>query len=300
MPIRKYYFFRLDRERNPQGQYWRVLHALGGQRTYKDYMHRDEPVDTSYKVQAALAANHRLSLYPPGTVFGVCQEGNCERDVRLRVYSRNRVEYYRIDAMVYPLRDPYGSDVVSLATGDEGSFAPEDLKTAWRDFLAGTPGAAASPAVETGRPLQTPASPAPERTAGPRTPELPEVPDEMHLIEMHLNERVPNPSAMAFQISRLRDKMRVGIAKFTFDKQNGDRRIAYGTRNPAIMGSLDYQGRENPSQRTGGGAHFHYFDVEKADFRCFCVEDFVGGEAGVIDGCNAAGLREAFVARSAS
>jgi len=293
MPTVKYFFFRLDRERNPQGQYWRVLHALEGQRSYKDYMHTDEPVDTSYKVQAALAANHRLSLYRPGTIFGVRQEGLSLRDTRLRIYSRNRVEYYRIDAMVYPLRYPDGSDATVLASGDEVGPAPDDLKAAWRGYLARMEGGTAeAPVQQTAQPLQAAAAPASPRTVAPS---LPEIQDEMHLIEMHLNDRVPNAGAMAFQISRLRDKMRVGIAKFTFDKQNGDRRIAYGTRNPAIMGSLDYQGRENPSQRTCGGAHFHYFDVEKADFRCFCVEDFVGGEPGVIDGCNAPALREAFI-----
>ena len=75
------------------------------------------------------------------------------------------------------------------------------------------------------------------------------------------------------QISKLMDRMQHGVAKFSFFKQNGDYREAYGTRNPDIIDTFGTQ-ESHGGVSVPDGEHFHYFDIGRRAWRCFCVQDF--------------------------
>ena len=106
---------------------------------------------------------------------------------------------------------------------------------------------------------------------------LEEPTDELSRIEETLMEYETERDALddLLTISIIRDRLRAGIGKFTFQKQNGDTRVAYGTRRGSIIerstgGDIGREGRSHSD-----GRHFAYFDIQRNDWRCFCVEDIM-------------------------
>ena len=73
--------------------------------------------------------------------------------------------------------------------------------------------------------------------------------------------------------------MAMGGVRFTYNKQNGDERQAFGTLREDVIREVNpnafdnARGREESSN--DDGAHVVYFDLQKRDWRSFCTEDFV-------------------------
>ena len=269
--MRKFYFFELKSERNAQGEYWKVLHALPGQTTYLNCRERNAPVDPALKVQVTRDENHYVVGFAPGAIFAVCYESSYDSDLRLPVYSRNGVQFYRTEGRLY---------AVNGVIGNESREIPQHVADAWNEFHrpeTAAPAPASSPAE---RPApEAPSAPSPSSASGTPAPEVSVPGNELNLIEDALRSsgRFSGESAVLTQlllISRLRDRMRSGVVRFVFIKQNGDMRQAVGTRNRDCIESVSYSGAPGGSRGTGNdGAHFCYFDIEKSDWRCFCVED---------------------------
>ncbi|MCE7925034.1 MAG: DUF2693 domain-containing protein [Haliscomenobacteraceae bacterium CHB4] len=73
--------------------------------------------------------------------------------------------------------------------------------------------------------------------------------------------------AQAWQVVHLRTALRSGAARFTFQKQNGEVREAYGTLNPDLF-QYEYKG----SDRIESPTAIKYFDLDKNAWRSFRAE----------------------------
>lgn len=73
---------------------------------------------------------------------------------------------------------------------------------------------------------------------------------------------------VAWMNFKLRAKMMSGIAKFYFQKVNGEIREAYGTLKASLLPDTNGGHRDNPTLQT-------YFDTEKQEYRCFKVANLV-------------------------
>lgn len=71
----------------------------------------------------------------------------------------------------------------------------------------------------------------------------------------------------AWQVARLRSALFAGATRFTFQKQDGDVREAYGTLNPDLF-QYEYKGSERAESPTA----IKYFDLDKNAWRSFRAE----------------------------
>lgn len=71
-------------------------------------------------------------------------------------------------------------------------------------------------------------------------------------------------------LTELEDMMNDDIVHFTYIKRDGTVRNAYGTR---ALDIIETRCPEKPSKKEHFNATtFPYFDLEKEDWRCFCIE----------------------------
>lgn len=73
---------------------------------------------------------------------------------------------------------------------------------------------------------------------------------------------------VAWMNFKLKIKMMSGIAKFYFQKVNGEIREAYGTLKSSLLPPTSGGHRDNPTIQT-------YFDTEKGEYRCFKVANLM-------------------------
>ena len=273
--MKKFYFFKVVRETNAQNQLRTVAYPLPGQVTNRYYSASSNvPVHEDIKVQFCSTENHKVVQLSAGVIIGVMLESNRARDLFLATYSRNGNNFYRIDNEVRYVEDPQ----LGRPCPDFITPADEEMMTAYRALVpAGAPGetaatqaqAATAPSAPTYTPQPEPAATA-HGTGSQPAAVLEQPNDELERIEDILSQRYSgNILEQLLQISQLRDRMRLGVAKFTFFKQNGQERVAYGTRRSNLI-----PGERRESNRHSDGAHFYYFDIQRQDWRNFCVEDF--------------------------
>lgn len=75
----------------------------------------------------------------------------------------------------------------------------------------------------------------------------------------------------AWELYRLAKRMRAGVVKFAYEKVDGSIRYAFGTlQNLPVGASINGKKVTKPSYKT-----FAYFDTEKAQMRCFKIENLV-------------------------
>ncbi|MEI6410270.1 MAG: SH3 beta-barrel fold-containing protein [Bacteroidota bacterium] len=73
--------------------------------------------------------------------------------------------------------------------------------------------------------------------------------------------------AQAWKVARLRAALRTGATRFTFQKQDGEVREAYGTLNSELF-QYDHKGSDRAESPTA----IKYFDLEKNAWRSFRAE----------------------------
>jgi len=262
--MEKYYFFRTVRN----GGFLK-LRALPGQTTYLDYSHQNSPVNIEWDVQSEREARTIQCAYPEGTIFGACLTGSSLRSVKLLVHSRNGVSHYRLEgSLTYPL---------SVTRFTDPSHAPsQEMLRQWNVFSLQNGGQrTAEPATSAPQAAQ----PSMECSTLLRLASAPESYIRSMTIFVEGSDRQGN----LLKLSQLRDRMLVGVAKFSYRKQNGDVRVAYGTKIPEFIRNFpgcSVQAPSSSSQDTG--AHFRYFDIQRRDWRCFCVADFIGTDESVL------------------
>lgn len=284
--MKKYYFFKIELRQNIQGELRKTVLPLPGQTTYVTLSDRNHPVDTNLKVQLALRQNTLVCSLPgiEDVVIGVCHEGNREKELKLIQQSRmlpvrneenaplQRVYFYRTEAQVFLVKRPawFLDQEVAMPLADD------DMFRAYEALLAGSrPDTGTQQQTATAPNDETPAEAEPASAFDP-TAFAPD--SEIGMVEDHLRLGCQETTAMtcALYISRLRDRMRAGVVAFSYMKQNGSLRKAYGTRNPDVIrlchGNTDLSARRPDA--SNDGAHFHYFDIQQGDWRCFCTEDF--------------------------
>lgn len=71
----------------------------------------------------------------------------------------------------------------------------------------------------------------------------------------------------AWQVVRLRAVLRAGATRFTFQKQDGEVREAYGTLNPNLF-KYEMKGSDRAENLTA----IKYFDLDKQAWRSFRAE----------------------------
>lgn len=282
--MKQYYFFAVALERNNSGQNRTVLYPLTNQTTYFNRQVREHPVNPDYRVQVNLAENSKVVRLRPLTVIGVCHEGFNAKECRLPEYSRNDVKFYRTNAEVFMVCDPESSDphngqvlrVPNLRVADNEMMDAYRSSTAtdWpQNDAAAHGGEASRENVRTGSPAATATT-----STAQALPALTIDPRELERIENYLRDNMDERNALLklLVISQIRDRMRLGVCKFVFRKQNGEVRTAYGTRNSAAMqvAGANLSSSENRAAQSDG-AHFCYFDAQKRGWRSFCVEDIM-------------------------
>ena len=91
-----------------------------------------------------------------------------------------------------------------------------------------------------------------------------------------------NGLSAAIKLSRIYDKMAIGAVHFSYVKQNGDLRQAFGTRNPELIARYTSvtEADERNSRSLGDNTHLVYYDLTLSDgssgWRCFCIADLIG------------------------
>lgn len=269
--MKAFYFFQITREHNSSNEYRTVLHPLPDQLIYgtQDYL------VPSFKVQLSLHENSKAVRLSSGDIVGVRLESNRLRDLRLSERTRGGVRFYRTEAEIFLVHSAYIPHVPNLNEADS------EMLQAYRELIspngsdASSEGAqapeAAAQAVNV-NPVEPHATPA--RTAQP----ISFNPDELRSVEDVLRLEMSEREALTklLTISQIKDRLTIGVARFTFIKQNGDTRIAYGTRNAEVMRHVEFIGNDNRDRdRQQDGAHFTYFDIQKKDWRSFCTPDIV-------------------------
>lgn len=271
--MKQYYFFKIATVQNQSGQMRKTVFPLPGQRQCSAAYAGDE-IDATLKVQLALAENTKACAMPDDTIIGVEYESVRSRELMLSKYSREqdingervRVYFYRTDKEIF---------LVSVGAYDIAERM--HLQRADEEMLA---------AFRTLTPVNT------ESAQGQSTPELldgqtsaevtqaPSSADELRAIEERFAmngspEDERRNLKKLLKIAQVLDRMKIGVAQFSYFKQNGNYREAYGTRNHEIIRLLGGN-TENPrADRNGNydGEHVAYFDIQRRDWRCFCAVD---------------------------
>lgn len=268
----KIYFFKTVRENG-----FIKLRALPAQTTYYGYRDINHAVDVNLNVQCTTEARHLQCAYGEGYVFAAKVNGASERATKLSVYSRNGVQFYRLDAMTWPVW--YLNGNCSVSYHDENDMPPRDVCEAfavYRNTVLDPHARLAAPAAGYSQAASSPAVQGNDQTLI-RLAMLDE--DEINAMAAYVDTGRPLKPTL-LKLSTLRDLMAVGVAKFEFIKQNGDHRTAYGTRRPDIISRCP--NADGNADRTRDGAHFNYYDMQRRDWRCFCVHDFVDIDTGFL------------------
>lgn len=246
-----YYFFRLCRERNLQGELRAVLHALPGQHTYDPESRGFVEVNTNLKVQVPSAINSVVVRSSTGDIFGTEISGSTNNRARLPLYSRNEDKFYRAETLVKA--ENFSPTMMS---------AFEDLMG--NSFQAQTP-------LQADPDAQAPAAQNLENTTFLSLSQMISSKAFIGAVKDCVN------ADTTLALSRLHDKMMLGVVKFSYRKSSDDSvREAFGTLNRDIIARL--RDDDDDSSRGRGeadGSHFFYFDIEKKAFRNFCTENFL-------------------------
>ena len=102
--------------------------------------------------------------------------------------------------------------------------------------------------------------------------------NELMKIDLYLDARFGQGSVQALTImhdlAELKKMLTEEIVHFVFEKTDGTRRDAYGTRAVDVIRRYDTVTANQRPQRAFSGT-FPYFDIEKQEWRCFKVDRFV-------------------------
>ena len=102
--------------------------------------------------------------------------------------------------------------------------------------------------------------------------------NELMKIDLYLDSRFGQGSVQALTImhdlAELKKMLTEEIVHFVFEKTDGTRRDAYGTRAVDVIRRYDTATANQRPQRAFSGT-FPYFDIEKQEWRCFKVDRFV-------------------------
>ena len=102
--------------------------------------------------------------------------------------------------------------------------------------------------------------------------------NELMKIDLYLDARFGQGSVQALTImhdlAELKKMLTEEIVHFVFEKTDGTRRDAYGTRAVDVIRRYDTTTANQRPQRAFSGT-FPYFDIEKQEWRCFKVDRFV-------------------------
>ena len=102
--------------------------------------------------------------------------------------------------------------------------------------------------------------------------------NELMKIDLYLDARFGQGSVQAITImhdlAELKKMLTEEIVHFVFEKTDGTRRDAYGTRAVDVIRRYDTATANQKPQRAFSGT-FPYFDIEKQEWRCFKVDRFV-------------------------
>ena len=102
--------------------------------------------------------------------------------------------------------------------------------------------------------------------------------NELMSIDIYLDARFGQGSVQALTImhdlAELKKMLTEEIVHFVFEKTDGTRRDAYGTRAVDVIRRYDTATANQRPQRAFSGT-FPYFDIEKQEWRCFKVDRFV-------------------------
>ena len=102
--------------------------------------------------------------------------------------------------------------------------------------------------------------------------------NELMEIDLYLDARFGKGSVQALTImhdlAELKKMLTEEIVHFVFEKTDGTRRDAYGTRAVDVIRRYDTTTANQRPQRAFSGT-FPYFDIEKQEWRCFKVDRFV-------------------------
>lgn len=271
----KYYFFKTCAETNAQGETWKVAHALPGQTTKQYYGSDPIPVDTTFKVQFVQAQNTKIVRLPLNTVVGVAVTGPRNRSGFLQTYNRGPVQFYRINDEVFFVEnadDPGHADFGRASI----NTAPAEMMNAYYALVGR---AVPQSASSQGQAVDITSAVA-STTVEAEIPDddanvLGQIPDELSRVEDHLSHNVDGGEIpilkRLLQVSVIRDGMRKGIMMFAFTKQNGEYRIAYGTRSEAVVRRVSDSPNDG-SRHASDGNHFTYFDIQRKAWRQFCTE----------------------------
>lgn len=278
--MQKFYFFATTRERNAQGEYWTLLKPLSGQTTFQG--NEEVPVNENLKVQVPATENRKVVRIPTGAIVGVKYTGNTHYRISLPLRRRGETNYYRTEQELFLVRclGTLGNpDIISQAD-DEMMQAFHQLRN--HEAQDSTTPATSTESAESASPASTAEPAGQTATEIPLTPQTRVDNIEIRAIENFLLNTLDERAAILklLTVSRIKDRMRAGVAKFSFVKQNGDVRIAYGTRNPALL-SLFSTNTVDGHLGEPDGNHFNYFDIQRRSWRCFCTPDVksVIGEA---------------------
>ena len=287
----KYFFFEVKVETNESSQLRKVFYPLPGQTTYVNRSHPNEPVHTDWRLQLTLTPNGLACRCMVNSIIGIKLESNDPSDLKLSIRTRNERKFYQSDAPIYFVA-PGASNVPGLDNGDE------DMMNAYRALTqaggvdpvqpnsANTSDGAAQYVPNDDVSLTgTSLAEHSENMAalGAIAEVVPQRTNELRVIEDFLvrGESEIHANRLTLQMSMLMDRMQKGVAKFSYFKQNGDFREAYGTRNQNIIESVLHGNNpnrdgvvRNRESSVPDGEHFNYFDIQQKDWRCFCVKDF--------------------------
>ena len=102
--------------------------------------------------------------------------------------------------------------------------------------------------------------------------------NELMSIDIYLDAKFGQGSVQALtimhDIAELKKMLTEEIVHFVFEKTDGTRRDAYGTRAIDVIRRYDTGSTSQKPQRAFNGT-FPYFDIEKGEWRCFKVDKFV-------------------------
>ena len=102
--------------------------------------------------------------------------------------------------------------------------------------------------------------------------------NELMKIDLYLDARFSQGSVQALTImhdlAELKKMLTEEIVHVVFEKTDGTRRDAYGTRAIDVIRKYDTGSTSQKPQRAFNGT-FPYFDIEKGEWRCFKVDRFV-------------------------
>ena len=70
------------------------------------------------------------------------------------------------------------------------------------------------------------------------------------------------------------EELRKRIVRFSYRKTDGTIREAIGTLKPGVLTMLSASSKSKPRSQGNRGCVV-YFDLDREDWRCFCLENFI-------------------------